>query len=147
MEITEILKSTEKYHYLGCGARKAKIIGSSDSKKEAKKQAKKYLEPHWDDLVGTVIYRVDIRKSTKGEWNEEKDILIPAPILMEISGWIVMKDKSFKEIGFGVNSIVFIGPKYLKKTKMTIRNEDIKKKVKQFEDGKLKTGLMDNNMM
>jgi hypothetical protein len=148
MDINKILDDIEKYHYVGCGDKKCKIISSSDSKTEAKDIAFKFLEPHWDDLIGSIIYLVTIRKSTKDkeEWNKEKNLLIPGPIYMEIKEYIVKKKEKIKEIGSAKNRQVFFTEKYIKRNN-GISKKDIAIMVRKFSSDELKKGVMESNII
>jgi hypothetical protein len=146
MDIEKIIEEIGKYHYVGCGDKKCKIIASSDSKSEAKKETFKFLDNHWDDLIGSVIYLVTIRKSTKDEWNKEKNSLIPGPIYMEITEYIVKKKEKIKEIGSAKNKQVFFTEKYIKKNN-GISKKDIADVVKKFASDELKKGIMETNVI
>lgn len=61
MDIENIIEDVKKYHYIGCGDKKCKIMGSSNDKKEAKETTMQFLLPEWDDFIGAVIYLVSIR--------------------------------------------------------------------------------------
>jgi hypothetical protein len=146
MNTEKILNNIEKYHYLGCGSENCKIISSSNSRSEAKEEAIKFLKPHWEDLVGSMIFLVIIRKTTKGDWDDEKDILVAGPIYMEISEYIVKKNYKLKFTSSGINSIVFFSEEYLKKNKR-IRKRDIISSVEKYKKRELKKGLMSKNVL
>jgi hypothetical protein len=146
MDIEKIIEDVGKYHYVGCGDKKCKIMASSDSKSEAKKKAKKFLEPYINDLVGSSIYLVKIKRSTKEEWDKNKHILLPGPIYMEITEYIVQKKKKLKESSKKFYQKVFFSEKYLKKNN-NIKKSDITDLVMKHEKDQLKTGLMEANII
>ncbi len=146
MDIEKIIYNIGKYHYVGCGDKKCKIMATSDSKSDAKNDAFKFLDNHWDDLIGSVIYLVTIRKSTKEEWNKEKNSLIPGPIYMEITEYIIKKREKIKEIGSAKNRQVFFTEKYIKKNN-GISKKDIVDMVKKFSLDELKKGVMETNIL
>jgi hypothetical protein len=148
MDIEKIIEDVGKYHYVGCGDKKCKIMASSYSKSEAKDNAFKFLDDHWDDLIGSIIYLVTIRKSTKDkeEWNKEKNLLLPGPIYMEITEYIVKKKEKIKEIGSVKNRQVFFTEKYIKKNN-GISKKDIADLVKKFASDELKKGVMESNII
>jgi hypothetical protein len=120
MDINKIIDNIEKYHYLGCGNVNCRIIGSSDSKSDAKKDAIEFLKPHWENIIGNKIFLVIIRKSTKGNWNDDKDILVAGPIYMEICEYIIKKNYKLKFTDTGITALTvkyFLARNILKKTK------------------------------
>lgn len=144
--IDKVIDDTEKYYFLGCGSENCKIIGSSDSREEAKKEAIEFLKPHWDDLIGSMIFLIIIRRSTEGDWEDEKDILVAGPIYMEISEYIIKKNYKLKFTTSGINSIVFFSEEYLKKHKR-IRKRDIVESLEKYKNRELKKGLMSKNVL
>ena len=143
----KIINDTEKYHYVGCGSENCKIISSSNSKDEAKEKAINFLKPHWNDMIGNIIFLVIIRKSTEGDFEKEKDILAPEPIYMEISEYIIKKNYKLKFIDSGINSLIWISKDYLKKNKNKIKKRDIEKICEKYKNRELKQGLMSKNIL
>ena len=148
MDISKILGKIEKYHYIGCGKKKCKIIGSSDKKSEAKEEAIDFLSEgeDWNDMIGMVIFVVTIRKTTKEEWNKKTNFLLPGPIVMSITEYIIHKNKKLKMISSGINSNVFFSDTYLKKNKQ-ILEKDIISSVVKYKNRELKQGLMEKNIL
>ena len=146
MDIKKIIDNIEKYHYLGCGSENCKIISSSDSRSDAKEEAIKFLKPHWNNLIGTTIFLVIIRKSAKGKWEKEKHQLLDGPINMEISEYIIKENYKLKFTDSGINSLVFFSEEYLKKHKK-IRTKDIISSVEKYKKKELKKGLMSSNVL
>jgi hypothetical protein len=144
MDYDEILDKIEKYHYLACGNDSCKIISNSDSKGEAKDKLVEIFSPRWDELIGTTIYLVTVRKSTKGSWTKEKHSLLPGPLYIEITEYKIKKGKKIKMHDEGINSNVYFTENYLKKNKK-IRIDDIKTLVLKYKNRELKKGVTQKN--
>jgi hypothetical protein len=146
MDITKILDKIEKYHFIGCGIKKCKIISSSDTKSEAKLEAINFLKDEWDDFIDVIIFMVTIKKSKKNEWNKEKNFLLHGPIIMVISEYIICKNKKLKATSSGINPNVFFSETYLKKNKK-ILEKDIVSSIVKYKNGELKQGLTEKNVL
>ena len=145
MNIGDLLDDIQKYHYVGCGKKKCKLISSSNNKTEATNKAIKFLKPHESDVIDSVIYLVSIKKSVE-KWNKNDYELLPGPILITIAEYKVKKELKLKEIDSGINNQIFVTQKYLKKND-GINVDDILKSVSSFAKGKLKKGLMEKNIL
>lgn len=145
MDIDDILNDIQKYHYIGCGKKTCRLISSSNDKAEAKKKAIKFLKPHEDDVVDSVIYLAIIKKSVKN-WSEEKNKLLPGPIVITIMEYKVKDGVQLKEIDSGINNQVYITKKYLEKNEEIYVN-DLLEAVHKFSRKKLKKGLMEKNLL
>lgn len=145
MDYDKIIDKINKYYYILCHEDDCKIISVSDYKTEAKDIVKKKLSSKWDDLVGTTIYSVTFRKSVKGKWEPEKQVLLSGPIFMEISEYKIKKNNKLKRFSSGINSNVFFSDHYLRKNKK-IKVDDVKLVLK-FKNRELKKGLMENNVI
>jgi len=146
MDYDKILDKIEKYNYFACGNDNCKIISNSDSKTEAKNKLIQILNPRWTELIGTIIYLVTIRKSTKGEWNKDKHSLLPGPLYMEITEYKIKDNNKLKMIDEGLNSNIYFTENYLKKNKK-IKMSDIKESILKFKNRELKKGLTQKNII
>jgi len=149
MNIENIIDDVKKYHYVGCGNKKCKIISSSNSKSEAKNNTFEFFDKHddnWEDLIGNIIYLITIRKSTKEKWDKNNNSLIPGPCYMEITEYIIKKKNILKEISTAKNKQVFFTEKYIKKNN-GINTKDITNTIKKFESNELKIGIMEKNIL
>lgn len=144
MDILEIIDGVKKYHYMGCGKKSCKILASSDSQSDAKKKLIKFLKPHEDNIIDTVIYLVTIKQSKK-DWTP-KDKLLPGPIIIIISEYFIKSGIKLKEFSSGINNQIFITKKYLEKNN-GIDIDDVLKQVFKFNSRKLKQGMMEKNLL
>ena len=147
MNIDKIIDGIEKYHYVGCGNKKCKFISSSNSKTDATEKMKEILEPDWEELVGTSIYLVTVKKSVEnGEWDEKKNFLLSGPIYIEIKKYFIEKNGKIKKSLSSKGGQFFFSLKYLEKNKK-INKDDILESVFKLEKGKAKEGLMSADVL
>jgi len=144
MNISEIINDVNKYHYVGCGKKSCKLLASSNNQLDAKKKLVKFLKPHEDNIIDTVVYLVKIKKS-KENWTS-KDKMLPGPIIINILEYSVKKGIKLEEFSSGINNQIFITKKYLDKNE-SIDIDDILEQIHKFNNRKLKKGLMEKNLL
>lgn len=138
----KILAKTPKYFWLGVGEKKAKIISKGNSKTESRNEAKEFLKPYLDDMIGDSIYLVQIDESVKnGEWDKEKNFLLPGPIYAEFKKYRFSKSGKLKLDKFERRSKLFFSPEYLKKNK-SIEETQLKNFCFKFANQQTRQGLI-----
>ena len=147
---TKLLKNNFKYYMAVVAGSNSFIVSSSDSKKDVEKQAKDKLlklVSNPDDLSGELIYKVNIRKTSKDELKEHKESEIGT-----IGGILVMTIEEFrcefrnKKIVFNslgkitLSDKIYIDNKFLKKN-IELKENDIIKLLKKYKNSELGTIL------
>lgn len=145
MDIGGILDNTYKYHYVGCGKKKCKLLASSDNKTEAKKKTIAILKPYESEIVDSIIYLVTVKKSVS-KWTKSKNKLIPGPIMITITEYKVSENVGLTIMDSGINNQIFVTEKYLEEND-EIDTNDILDLVYKFDKKKLKKGLMEKNTL
>ena len=141
----EINNDIKKFHFLLCEDNKCEIISSANTKKEAKDLLIEKFKSKWENLVGKTVYLAIIHLSSDGEWEKEKDKLVPGPIYIEISEYMIEKNNKLNFFSSGINSNVYFTEEYLKKNK-NINLKDIKEIVLKYKKRELNQGLMSKNV-
>lgn len=144
---TKLLKNNFKYYMAVVEGNKKFIISSSDSKKKVEKEGKEKLfglikDPKY--LDGKIVYKVNIRKTSKEEAEDHKTggISLVGGILVmtiqELECEFKNNKLSFNLINkqFALSDKVFFDNKFLKKN-IEIREKDILKLLHKYKTSNL----------
>jgi len=143
MNINAIVNETKKYHYIMSSNSKTIIIGSSNSKNDAKTIALKKLGSNINNFIGKNIYLVKIKKVSKkilSDNAKSKIKLSGGLIFANIEQATIISDKRIQNLG-GTQRI-FFSEKYLEKNK-GIDMKDIKKIINDIHNKKLNITILD----
>jgi hypothetical protein len=126
INISEILKNVNKYHYYISSSTKTIFLSSSNDKKEARELALQKLAPNIKNLIGKNIILVSI-KNVESKYNDEDKLnIIGGPITFEIQTEII---KSENKISSGDKSKrnVYLSEKFIKKniSDITVKLKDV----------------------
>jgi len=126
INISDILKNVNKYHYYISSSTKTIFLSSSNDKKEARELALQKLAPNIKNLIGKNIILVSI-KNVESKYNDEDKLnIVGGPITFEIQTEII---KSENKISSGDKSKrnVYLSKKFIKKNSsdITIKLKDI----------------------
>lgn len=145
-ELNNLIEKANKYHYVGCDTKKCNFIVSSNDKSYAKEKTIENLKTKWNEIIDSVIYRVTLKKSVKGDWNKKENKFLSGPIFMKITEYIIKPKNKLKETSSGINSQVFFTEKYLRENGK-IKKTDVVNLILKFKLGELKKGRMETNFI
>ena len=119
INIDEIIKNIDKYHYYISSTNKTIFLSSSNNKEEARSIALKKLAPNIINLIGKNVILVTIR-NIENKFKENIDFnTTGGPIVFELENEFI---KSNTKISSGDKSKrnVYLSEKYIKKNKSNI---------------------------